>query len=316
MRKFILMVLILGLISSVSFAKEKDGFRFKLLYQSRVISGLDFNAQDYNKCESKQFTYYFGNWWWLEHYAWGGLLSDYGWLGTFTEVDYRAGDILPLYQMRQVNKEKIGQNFGIELEARILKNTWVGASFILNPKFIIDTLEEKEEMVFEEFRQIDECGVWGNEDLRYYEYEMKLDRFFTTQETSEKFSSINFQFYAKQEFGSVFGGIGLDIWQLKREFKKNLLIHELSPWTDARIILDKKEVNRSDVDINWYFRPFLLAGINILSGKGLYLGLQGKIFLLAKEFHYKRDFLFPIPDNSDYWTRWLEQGSLALVFGF
>lgn len=322
MRRLFLILLVAGLMISLlgnglAFAKDKENFRIKFLWQpGEVVGQVPFSLSDYSLSENWNPRDYFGDW---GAYGWGDDI-DFGWLGTFTELDYKAGDSVPLRQMRRVSTNRIGRHFGVEAEIRVAEfrigEIWFGGSYVQSPVFTIDSIEEGEEMVFEEFKELSKYYAWNG---LYYGYHMKLDRFSTVQKISERFYSRNFQLYAKGEIESgrfsMFSGIGLDIWQMNREVKVDKTVYSLMPWSGKSF--DEKEVSEDpETDTKWYLRPFVLTGVQVFLVKRLSLGVQTKFFFGDKEFDYPVDSLLPVPEKLSYRAMKFSESSIALYLSF
>ena len=323
MKRLVSVLLVVGLAINLlgidGFAKEKERFRIKFLWQPGAsIDQVAFSLSDYSLFKSWNPRDYFGDW---GGYSWNDDI-DYSYLGSYTKLDYKAGDSVPLRQMRRVSTSRTGQYFGVEAEIRVVEfkigEIWLGGSYLQTPVFTIDSIEESEEMVFEEFEKLYEYYILNGP---YYEYYMELDRFSTIQKTSKKFYNRNYSLYAKGEVESgrfsMFSGIGLDIWQMNREVKVDKTIYNLMPWSGKSF--NEREVSEDlETETEWYLRPFILTGVQVFVINGLSLGIQTKFFFGDKEFDYPVDFLLPVSEKLSYRTMKLAKASVAfyLNLGF
>jgi len=315
-QSLLVMILMLGLGVN-GFAKKRDNFRIRLLYQGNEMINLK-NPQlsDHNVWKSKNIESCFGDWDQLEL----SEDSNYGWLWTKTELDYKIGDTISLQQRRSINTNKVNKRFGLAAEVRIWKDIWVGTNFLQTPVFIVNTVEEEEVLRFLKFKKIYEYWYYWDY-LGHWEhcYDIKLSRQVVIQKTKERFYSRNLQFYTKMEISKKFlelsSGIGLDIVFSKRKIKKNKTIQELLPWVQEITDIIEQETNR--VQTNLYFRPFVFSDMQISIIKELKFGLQIKFFFSDKEFNYQKDFLLPLNELvSDNWTIGLSKSSLLFFLNF
>lgn len=306
------LIVLLG-INGFTKEKKKENFRFKVLYQfNEVVSQGDFFPKDYDIWMFQgNFDYYFGDWSW---YFWG---KDMDWvqLGTYTKLNFKAGDAVPLHQMRRISKNKVGNPLGFELEGRIWKTVWLGAVYNQSPVFTSEIIEENEVMRFEDFEK-----VYADYSSSYWVYNMKLVRLATIQKISEKFYFRNFSLYTKGEveishgFLQMFGGAGVDLLQTNRKVEKEKTIYGFMPWTEKRI--SEKSDENSQKDTDWIIRPVMLVEIQARIVKGLSLGIQGKLLSQTKDLKYEKDFLLPLPDYQKFWTIIPSKQSISLFLTF
>jgi len=314
MKRFLTILLVIGLFSAIFQAPilAKENFRIKILWQTnQILNQSPISEQQYAHRSNRNIDYYFGDWWW---YARGYTEC---WVGTFSGLNYKIGEMVPGYQTRSLTQHKINQHFGLEAELRLFKKFWLGLSYLPTPTFVIDTVEQKDVFRFDDFQKLSEQIIpdYGT----YYEYYMSFSRTSTIQKTSEKFFARNFNIYLKTEiteaFINIFGGIGLDSWQLIREVKKDQTIYNILPWEGD--LISSKENNQTTTKKQWYWRPFALIGLQVDVYKGLMLGVQGKFFSQTKRFDYHHELLLPSPElDKNYWSRRLDSGAILFYLGY
>ena len=264
---------------------KKDNLRFKVLYpfEPKLSFELPADFKISNKLED-----YFGDW---DCYTWDGNWIH---LWTETELEYEIGDIVSLYEMREMTQTHTGFPFGLEVELRIGGNIWIGGEYGQSGITILTTIEEADFVEFEEFEEV----------TGQYQYEMKLNRFSLVQEASEKFYFRNAQAYIKAEFSGYeltkwFIGIGVDFLQVNQEVEKKEESCELGLWT-GKVINEEMETFHTKQS-EWITRPFVLAGVGIDVAKGLQLGAEGRVFFESKQFEYEKSSIFIVEGESGSW---------------
>jgi hypothetical protein len=291
-------LLIVGLIGLLGngFAKEKENFRFRVLYQFVETPQPELSSRD-NLWIFRKFEEGFGNWaWYIADY-----ISGLGFLATYTPLKYKSGDTVPLRWIRSGSSEQVGRNFGFELEGRIFKTLWLGLAYNQNPSFLFNITEEEEVMVLEKFQEL------PNEE-GYHVYYMELSRKSVVHETNVKFSSSSCQVYAKgeisQDFFQMFGGIGIDFFSSIQKVIRQEQIRPLMPWS-GNLIVSEPEITEptKSTDTNWLIRPLMTVGVQVRIIQKLSLGAQAKILPKGKSLQYKKDYLLPLAgDCPKYWT--------------
>jgi len=290
MKKVVILFLVLILLEGSLFAKEN--FRFKLTYRNQVLTQQDIKESDYSilcsrGVESWLENYYYYLWFWDDPTYWIA--------GTGNELLWKPGDKLSLYQYREVTRnEAMDQSIGLDLELRIWEGLWMGLSWFQAPKFYLNSVEQEKSLIID---KIDKTIEWVWQDGSYYEYWIESHRRFNLRKTKEKFSTTNWQIFAKYEVPlteimNIYFGAGVEWWRFIRKsvIENKTLVFQT--WRDKVIEQETEETFKKETKN--YFRPYLLAGYNFTVGRGVRFGAQGKLFGDTKGVVFSKDsFLIP-----------------------
>ena len=310
---------LLGLGNFVLARNKKENFRFRLNYRNQVLVQKDIDESGYSvirykNVESWLGNYYYYLWFWDDPNSWLA--------GTGNELLWKPGDKLSLYQYREVTRnEAMDQSIGLDLELRIWEGLWIGLSWFQAPKFYLNSIEQEESLIIDKIDKVIEWQ-WNNEN--YYEYWIESYRRLDLQKTKEKFSTTNWQIFAKYEIPlteimNIYFGAGVEWWRFVRKSTVETQKFIFYTWRDE-VVKAEAPVENFKKEKKNYFRSFLLLGYNFTPGKGVRFGAQAKLFGDAEGVIFSKDsFLIPfwLPEEREWVMKPKSyEADIFLSFGF
>lgn len=223
----------------------------------------------------------------------------YIWTDTELELLFQQNGTATLEQSRQSTRYQVGVPFGLGIAFYPVKQFALTFSYNQSAVYQVDTVEKYHYFYFEQFAKIDNS-----------EYEMKLDEFYVTQNTTEQFSFQNFTAGLKveiqvYEITKLFVGAGVDFLKANRTMEKQKETRELIVWSeDLDLTISEQTETKQIKQSEWRTRLFLGAGfvMDVLKDTvTIRLGAEGKYFFLLqqKDFEFQKEYLFPV--DSDTW---------------